>query len=471
MHREKVKNLILLVLVMISIYLSSVLWLDISLDFTRLEKDDEPLESIYLWDKVRPVRVIIDQQYRHNVYDLSVIEPVWEAYREVLVNLLRAAYDENDIQVQNMDGNGIIIHFESPLSMEIMTQGLGVTNNRLTNRIEKLSWMGFDPDARLFYLNDGQSTYQVPHTFDDMSMVLLYNEMKDFAKSHQNQRLFLSEALAEIPYSKEVLVLSPVFIRSEIDIEDQDAINEIAKAYFGDRFDYARRMVDSFRTISFIYRNEKVLRLYEEGLLELFDAIESTQGETSLYRSLMVALNFIENFLGFPEQGYLSRVESILQDGKYGYRFIFSYQFLDLPIVFSQVREEKAMQIEVLDGRVVYYQRFIRVFDENIEQEMQTAHVLSPQLILDYNIDFMTDLYLEDANHQLLTFDEAKNKILSSINEVYLAYFDPSRRSRDQLIRSVWVFRTNDRKYIFNGITGAIIEEQIIEEGVAHGLE
>jgi hypothetical protein len=87
------------------------------------------------------------------------------------------------------------------------------------------------------------------------------------------------------------------------------------------------------------------------------------------------------------------------------------------------------------------------------------------------NIDFITTLYLEDENHQDMDFEQTKEKILNSIYEIQLAYFDPSRKSKDQLLRSVWVFKTFDRQYVFNAITGAIIEEQMVQGEYSYGLE
>ena len=48
---------------------------------------------------------------------------------------------------------------------------------------------------------------------------------------------------------------------------------------------------------------------------------------------------------------------------------------------------------------------------------------------------------------------------LKDINNIYLGYFDLSRITREQNLRVVWVIEIKDKSYIFNAITGKLIEE------------
>ena len=65
------------------------------------------------------------------------------------------------------------------------------------------------------------------------------------------------------------------------------------------------------------------------------------------------------------------------------------------------------------------------------------------------------------GKHILAVDDEAD--ILESIEEIYLGYYDPSRKLNEQLIRSVWVVKAGDSRYIFNALTGNLVEIQTIE--------
>jgi hypothetical protein len=52
-----------------------------------------------------------------------------------------------------------------------------------------------------------------------------------------------------------------------------------------------------------------------------------------------------------------------------------------------------------------------------------------------------------------------KQEMIKEINNIYLGYFDLSRISREQVLRVVWVIETNEKTFIFNAISGALIEE------------
>lgn len=471
MFREKIKNLLLIILVSIAIYSSSFIWLDLSIDLTRFNPVESEIEEVYLWDKIKPSKVSVTNQYEYIIYDSEITESIWKVYRDALFEMFRFAYAEGDILEDSPDGRTIKIYFDSAMPSELLIESFGMNNSRFQNVMDRILWIAYSIDNEKIYVNDGIKTYGLEITIDQQELTDAYDNTMTYASNKYDTLFNYGPNAPKIPISKEETAFNPVFIKSEIDIEDTINIENIAKNYFKDSFDYVRTTIDSSKTINYIYRNEKVLRLYEEGLLEFYDSIESTLDDSSMYRSFLIALNFIDDFLGFPDNAYLSQVTTFIEDGKYGYRFLFNHSLLERPIVFSQVREEKAIQIDVIGSKVVFYQRFIRVVDELMETEMIEVNVFSPQEIIESNIDFITELYLENPEDQYLEFDVAKERILNSIQEIYLAYFDPSRRSRDQLMRSVWVIKTTDRKYVFNAITGAIIEEQKVAQGVDDGLE
>jgi len=52
-----------------------------------------------------------------------------------------------------------------------------------------------------------------------------------------------------------------------------------------------------------------------------------------------------------------------------------------------------------------------------------------------------------------------KREMIKDISNIYLGYFDLSRVQKEQVLRVVWVIEVGDKSYIFNAITGALIEE------------
>ncbi len=178
-------------------------------------------------------------------------------------------------------------------------------------------------------------------------------------------------------------------------------------------------------------------------------------------------MNFIEEFLGFPENGYLSNVENILLEGNDGYRFTFSYNILERPILFSRVRENAALQIDVAGNNVISYKRFIRNIDDAQGYKMAQIQVLPAVEVIERNIDRSTageDNPANETSEQATEETAAsirplKQEMIKEINNIYLGYFDLSRISKEQVLRVVWVIETNEKTFIFNAISGALIEE------------
>jgi len=471
MHKEKIKNLVLVFLVLMAVYLSSQTWLKFDVISISGKTDTEQYEDIYLWDKIRPSRISISEQYEYYVFSEALVTQTWRVFLDTLRMTLKTTFNEDTLIIEEPTEDLLKIHFDNPIPTALFTEGLGISNQTFSKRIQKILWIGCSIEGNKYYYNDGENTYSVAVTVDQEIMRDIYRDIKLFVAQKYNHLFSMSASAASIPVSEDESVYNPVFVKSEIDFEDTSYIESIAKDYFKEQYDYVRKTMESSGNINYIYRNEKVLRIYNEGLLEFYDSLESTLDDSDVHRSFIIALNFIEDFLGFPENAYLSNVVTFSKDGKYGYRFIFSYLLFDRPVIFSQIREEKAMQVDVIGSKVVYYQRFIRDLDDKMETEMQEVSVISPGKIMTKNIDFITTLYLEDENHQDMDFEQTKEKILNSIYEIQLAYFDPSRKSKDQLLRSVWVFKTFDRQYVFNAITGAIIEEQMVQGEYSYGLE
>ena len=265
----------------------------------------------------------------------------------------------------------------------------------------------------------------------------------------------------------EETALNPVFVQSELDVFDIDRINEIAKNYFRNDYDYVRKSVEVSGNLVYVYRTEKILKVNEEGLLDFYDASIEPENGSGVYKSFVSAVNFTEEFLGFPENGYLSSVENILIEGNEGYRFTFSYNILERPILFSKVRANSALQVDVIGNNIISYKRFIRKIDDEQMDKMAQTQVLPALEVISRNIDTPSDISsneenkvdVENTDEVISQLKPIKPEMIKEINNIYLGYFDLSRISKEQVLRVVWVVETNEKTFIFNAISGLLIEE------------
>jgi len=205
-----------------------------------------------------------------------------------------------------------------------------------------------------------------------------------------------------------------------------------------------------------MYRTEKVLKINSEGLLDFYDTTEKLENSSDVYDSFIRAVEFTNEFLGFPKDGYLSGVENIEYEGNYGFRYVFSYKILERPILFSRVRENSALQIDVIGDSVISYKRFIRDIDESQMNEKIETPILPAVDVIVSNLEEESDPRDPEDIPELKPL---KRDMIKNISNIYLGYFDISRVSKDQALRVVWVIEVGDKSYIFNAITGMLIEE------------
>jgi hypothetical protein len=462
MHKEKIKNLLLLLLVSFAIFLSSQVWLKFPFENYRNTVNVELPESIYLWDKIRPAKYVLTDGREYRIHNSECCEEIWEVFIESIGEIVRYNEFEGVEADGKVENRSISVEFDSPIPTVLFIEGMDTNNNQLQSQMENIKKISYDFDQDEFLVSDGRKTLSFAIDTNVDELFTSYGKAMTYARGKYSESYVSNYGYNEIPISTSEVTLNPVFVKSEIDIDDTEQIEEIAKNYFEEDFDYVRKSVDSSGSVNYIYKNEKVLKINKDGLLEFYDSIESSLERSDVYESFKIALSFMDDFLGFPENAYLSEVEIFQKDGEYGYSYIFSYNLLNKPIIFSQVRDEKAIQIDVLGSKVVLYKRFIRVVDYSMEAEMEEVEVLSPDEIISKNIDFVTELYLERSGGGPEEFEFTKSRILNSIYNIELAYFDPSRKLKDQLLRTVWVIRTSDRQYVFNAISGAIIEETVV---------
>ena len=459
MIHQKIKNLILIIMVVVCVYLSSNIWLELP-DFLtyNFEQDDkivdEEIPEINIWNVVKPLKNIIKYKdnytvlYSDDEYNLwlNAVNMIYDGFE---------SYDGNNNTTSSVAFPTQYLKFDFPMDIpiEIFLGQMKIDNNKLYEDIKHIKNIIIDLDkSNCIYVYNGADTIKIENDkINTESIVKIINGI-DYSNSIKySLEETIGEEKVQIPVPLEQAASNPVFVQSELDVFDTVAINKIAKDYFKNYYEYVRKVVEVSGNLVYMYRNEKVLKINAEGQLDFYDSnIEFNNNNNDVYKSLIIALNFTDEFLGFPKDGYMSNLESIQSEGNYGYRFTFSYKILDRPILFSRVRENAALQIEVIGDNVVSYKRFIRNIDETQREQMQVIPAVD---VINKN---MQSSVVSDG---LTELKPLKAEMIKDISNIYLGYFDLSRVSKEQVLRVVWVIEIGDKSYIFNAISGLLIEE------------
>jgi len=459
MIHQKIKNLILIIMVVVCVYLSSNIWIELpdflTYDFEQDDKIvDEKIPEINMWNVVKPLKNIIKYKdnytvlYSDDEYNLwfNAVNMIYDGFE---------SYDGNNNNNSSVAFPSQYLKFDFPMNIpiEIFLGKMKIDNNKLYEDIKHIKNIIIDLDKNnCIYVYNGTDTIKIENDKINTNSILNIINSIDYSNSIKySLGETIGEGKIQIPVPLEQTASNPVFVQSELDVFDTVAINKIAKDYFKNYYEYVRKVVEVSGNLVYMYRNEKVLKINAEGQLDFYDYnIEFNNNNDDVYKSFMTALNFTDEFLGFPKDGYMSNVESMQLEGNYGYRFTFSYKILDRPILFSRVRENAALQIEVIGDNVVSYKRFIRNIDEKQREQMQ---IISAVDVINKNIQ------TGEATEGIAELKPLKTEMIKDISNIYLGYFDLSRVSKEQVLRVVWVIEVGDKSYIFNAITGALIEE------------
>ena len=463
MVHQKIKNIILLVMVLVCVYLSSHVWLQLpdfltyNLQRNETEQGEEEKPEIDMWNVVRPLKNIIKYKENYTVFYSDYEYDLWKKTVNILAEGLKNSKSNelNNPSPIAFPTNYLKFDFASGIPIEIFTKHLDISNKEINEKIKTVKNIIVDLDKKnCIYIFNGSDSFKFENekiNTDDLVKLIGNIDFNRYTKYAENLKIGNENIKTAVPM--EQIALNPVFVQSELDVFDTEKINNIAKDYFKNNYEYVRKVVELSGNRAYTYRTEKVLKIKAEGQLDFYDSNIDKKHSHDVYDSLNIALVFTENFLGFPKDGYLGSIESIQNEGNYGYRFTFSYKLHDRPILFSKVRENAALQIDVIGDRVVSYKRFIRNIDEKQNDKMQNIQVLPALEVLNLNMQTEGDV---NAGAELKPF---KTDMIKDISNIYLGYFDLSRISKEQLLRVVWVFEVGDKSYIFNAITGALIEK------------
>ncbi|NLK65432.1 MAG: hypothetical protein GX289_10090 [Tissierellia bacterium] len=469
MLKVKFKNTILFVMILICIYLSSNVWLKLPEFFSPNTYEDNDLEETEadIWKILRPVKNVIKYNDNYTVLYSDKIG-LWQEALNVLNDAFNAP-SGSVTETAAFPAEYLKFDFNTNIPIEIFTIHMKVENDNVNEIVKNVKNVIFDlNNNNTIYIYNGENNIRiVSEQINSKELTDLVSSINFETKTKYSTQEKIGDETIQVPVPLEHTALNPVFVQSELDVFDIDRINEIAKNYFRNDYDYVRKSVEVSGNLVYVYRTEKILKINEDGLLDFYDASIEPEDSTDVYKSFAAAVNFTEKFLGFPQNGYLSNVENILLDGNEGYRFTFSYNILERPILFSRVRKNAALQIDVIGNNVISYKRFIRNIDDTQMDKMAEIEVLPAVDVIKDNIDTTS---IDEGNAVETVPDEGgeavaarlkpiKQEMIKEINNIYLGYFDLSRISREQVLRVVWVIETNEKTFIFNAISGALIEE------------
>ena len=256
--------------------------------------------------------------------------------------------------------------------------------------------------------------------------------------------------------------------------ERQGGTNEdviaLAQSFFGENFDFIRRMVDTKGNVTYMYGyGQKTFITYADGTFEYKEEISgSASGSTSFYGSLDTALQYISahgswhTFDEEPVTLFLSRAQSIERDKKKGYRFEFGLMAGEFPVYYDQ---GVPLTVEVVNGQVSYYQRNLVQYDVPEVQDVSVQTNIANVLASNYEAVYQL---MKNPSDPLITQAEQRfDEVVGAITDARLGYYCDTEEAETTGLQEMvpaWVVTINNRLRVYFDVnSGQMLGSRTLE--------
>ena len=473
--KEKLKTILLFILVGSSLMMTQQLWMKLPKGITGiLPSQASSYTSYNISDMIAPNKYLITfgQNLKTMLYDANKYG-MWNYSRIAISSALssrsiRTEELKNDYKPEQSGERMVTFYFPERMSTYILTKAWDVDNpNSIMDtipNIEKIS-IGLGSGNPFFVFSGEGKNLKVTDSAIDFTNVvneiLRIEGLKEYDYYYSLSEVFeTTQDDIFIPYEiKQFLPI--VYVSNDVSEMTNPEKNQLAERFLGKNIDYIRQIVESNGSTIYIYDN-KVLKFNQNGTIEYFHSLEESISERNLYLSLVTASEFISTKALSAKGMYLARTEEISSEGNLGYRFTFRYRIRGIPVLLGNKEVQEYVQIEAFNNQVRSYKQLFRTETEiSISNLIDRRRILTSFDVIDRNYQFLENKYLEYSGQSRIEYgDDLTQMVLSSIEDITISFFDPNLKDREERLIGVWQIRAHGKVYAFNAYTGSLVYER-----------
>ena len=469
LHRriEKIKDFILVVLFFTTILLLYFFWRNQPFEnfqLTDIVSSQEEYETIPLEDVIVP----------DNIYATSgngVYVKVYSGKRELWqrgISEIRKFGEASSVFVgeitkeQYLDAMSDYTSVQFDLGYEVpfsqFCDHYKISRGQSFDTVEGVSTIAFSGASgeSLFIVQEQKGKYY--RLVADKEYTQLRSIAEEIAASGDASYYSISEVMGVenttmIPWEASVAYGSLLWETERQRGTDEDVL-ELAQSFFGENFDFIRRMTDTKGNVTYMYGyGQKTFITYADGPFEYKEeAGGSVSGTPTFYGSLETALDYIaahgswRTFDDQPISLFLSRAKAVEQNKQKGYRFEFGLMAGDLPVYYDQ---GVPLAVEVINGQVTYYQRNLIQYDlpevHDISVQTNAANIIASNYNAIYRL-----IHPEAVNMppKETWFDE----VVFGITDLRLGYYRSVSSFNEKEIQTMvpaWIITVNNNLRVF----------------------
>lgn len=442
---ERIKSIILFLLVTMSFVLTTRIWFHISIEgLFPMSSVSRSKQAEFAYDQenlLKPSRLVVHtgnnltllfNNNKDKVYYSGVLNGAKDIVRDWFNNY--QDYTMETVDIAKLDeiraGKAVELIFRDPLEVDTLRALLQIEKNPW-NDIKSFKSIIISPYENRIYIIDEykRKIYQ----FSTLQMTgVLRGVITDVEKQNDIAYKFLNEYntkdnpesysnYAVVPV--EITTMPVLRVKKEVTVEPK--ITPYIDEFFDEDSTDISVIKDLQGTVTYTDREEETVKINMDGMLEYYKYNVSAGDirSTSVSEALSITSEYINSHsnydLGFTYDFYLSGVEDEERGGRTSYLIRYDYKYNGIPIVTASSESESAIEIETLGNEVKRYKRNVR----KVLAVERTVNIKKFYEILDIIWGRLNDSLYEE-----------KLESVVRVNDMYLAYIE-----RNDALIPIWV--------------------------------
>lgn len=460
---EKVKNIALVVLVFTTILLLYFLWGDATLDDLNFLDSNTNVKQLYAEDVIIPKQIIISMgngNYTVGNDEFPEIISTFKTFSKQQ-NLLVDEIPKEKYQ-EVMEYPSIRAVFGYNIDFKSFGERYGIDQPLGYNSINTMTEMGisqgrqdsifiYDGESKKYFRiwSESESDFSKFEGIDSNSENAIYYPLKNYlGEEGSNETLIPIDLPADI---------KTVPFEQDFNISQREIVNSFAQKYFGESFDFVRKVEESDGTIIYMYGyGQKVLIISPDGSIEYKEEEKATSdNQQNFFSALDTALNFIAWHGGFKTVSgeditpYLA--EETASSQKNTYKFVFGFTVNGNKLYYS---DKDPMTVEVTNGQVSYFRRDFIAVDQEAEKQNSKSEKVTAINMLALNYEhirntLITEGLIKDQDMQI--FEQLAN----NIDGLYIGYYKPPTTGESKDLIPAWIVEIRGVRFFMELNDGA----------------
>ena len=448
---EKLKTIILFILVTSSILLTYRLWFkshnlfDILGIFQSREiVNENAIDYIY-----SPTKILFN--FGQEAHDIILsTDSEYKPLQKEGGQLLKSILESQDVEVlevsrwnELLSSKSFLFGYETKLSGALLAKSYKIEKfqTKFSNIGEFIIVIdNAVSDNIKCYLkdDDSKSIYSVKFNYNDTDLKKLILNIEDkynhnYVTAHEMKYNFLNDDILLLPVDA-VIFGQKAKLYNEFDMQSENAIKDIAHNFF-EKYHIVKNIEYMNETKTKVIKKEfidrsNILRLYDNGKIEYTTtALSDTNESIDVDKALETAVRFVQNNLGFPNNSYISEIRKI-SDSHYAFSFDYLINGLKLKMSGENIPGH-AIEVEVKGKMVSSYIRLVKDYKIEREQELEVGNIKA--------IDRAIERYRKSPN----------NNRNQKVNQVEMVYVNSDYANESY---PYWFIQIEDTNYYINSI-------------------